>query len=558
MPDQVVFIDCSNMTPDGGPVIGSNVPGTPGALLIKNLVPQPGGGRFAVPKLPNTVELTTSNGDDHYIGQAMKLAPHLVYTAGADYAAAWDLSAGTYTRIAGPFAPYTAGSNPAWQIEEFGNNVILLPNDTSAGLEPQIRVAHSGSCADLFTSTAEPLARCMAVVRAHLFLGDCLYSGTRYSQRVWWSARDDPRDFDPAVSTRCGFVDLTDKYGPVRAIAGGTNAIVFKDDAIHRMDFVGGETVWEQQLIATGVGCVSPHAMVELAGNIYFRSRDGFYVLENRSTVQPIGKEEVWQTPLRLANTSAYGPWSDEDGDPGITGWYGGSKWQAFAFRGNGLVAFRYTYAADGPVVLVYAPHDQRWSMVKPAVNDPKWYFDWTRRKGVTPEVSASADHVASPAPGLDIMAVRIVSGETQLIQCSSGDGGDVGTATIGVWSKCIELPGPARLVGIRPKYSLGYPLVDGDDLFPAGSISARPVDVPAGYVDPDPDGADAWADSTHVDADGWHSIDPLSAAYIQVRWEIDGDSVTSSGLSKLCAFYGFELKISTLEEGPGRDGRGT
>lgn len=551
MPDDVIFLDCTRMTPDGGTVIGANIPGTPGALFIKNLVPQPGPGRCAVPHLPDTVALTTSNGDDHFIAQAMKLAPNLIYSAGEEYAAVWDLTAETYTRIAGPLA-YTSGSNPAWQIVEFGNNAILLPNDTSAAIAPQIRIDHTGSCVDLFTSTAKPLARCMAVVRSHLFLGDCLYSSARHSQRVWWSARDNPRDFDPAVSTRCGFVDLIDGYGTVRAIVGGTNAIIFKDDAIHRMDFVGGETVWEQQLLATGVGCVSPHALVELAGNIYFRSHDGFYVLENRSTVRPIGKEDVWVS--WCANVE--GPWVSAGYRTGATS----AKWQAFAMRGNGVVVFRHGNASDaaagGDTLFCYHPDTDRWSVARGEITDHEWYFETTFRTRFAHEVSRSVDILALPRPGIDTMSLRIVGGESQILEFDVTAGGqpNVGDATIEVVSKCLEIPAPRRVVAVRPKIALAQS-AEREDLFPITSVRIRYTDAPWGEVRNAPTYGDTWTTSLARDSDGWHFFDPTSAAFVQVSWELAGDE-GGGHLGALQAFYGFEIKLSALPEGSARDTR--
>lgn len=94
---------------------------------------------------------------------------------------------------------------------------------------------------------------------------------------------------------------------------------------------------------------------------------------------------------------------------------------------------------------------------------------------------------------------------------------------------------------------------------FPVGSVYLRANDGVWGVVDADPiDGADEWVASIAVDDDGWHSFDPFSAAFIQVRWEIAGNLLSTDDLSMFQGFYGFELKLSALSEGSGRDGRGT
>lgn len=555
-----MFVDCMSMTPDAGVVLANDIPGVPGALLIENLVPQAGPGRCAVPKGPTTTAITGTAGEQMYVARQMELQPQLIYSAGPDRIAVWNQTAATYNSTLKTGMGYA--SAPAWQIVEFGNNMIAVPNDPSYAIPPQIRVAHAGACADLESPVPATLIypRCAGVVRNHLFFGNILYGGTTYAQRVAWSARDNARDFAPSISTRAGYVDLVDDYGSIRAIMGGSNAIVFKSQGIHRFDFVGGETVWEQQQLSTGVGTLSPHSLVELAGDIYFRARDGFYVLKGRQgSPIPIGEGTVWNTPIRLANQGVYGPWTDGDGDPGLTSSRMASKWQAYLMEGCGVVVFRYDEGAGGEVHLCYHPSSDRWAVVRygngaGGVYTPRWYFNNNYGDSSGTGLSAAADLLASTTPGKDVSALDYTGGAPVIVNPGSNDDPDVIDASLRVISKVVQAPAPARLLAVRPRVGAVWPNAI-ESLFPVGSVKVRYSDQAWGNADDNSD-ANNYVASIALDADGWHSFDPVTTAFVQLKWEVVGEDHPSN-LSQLHAFYGFELRWEG-QEGAGRDARGS
>lgn len=548
-----MFVDCMSMTPDAGVVLANDIPGVPGAILIENLVPQAGPGRCVVPKGPTTAAITGTAGDQMYVARQMELAPQLIYSAGPSYVSAWNQTAASYTRLTGVLGYASA---PAWQIIEFGNNMIAVPNDPSYAIQPQIRVNHTGACANLESPVPATIIypRCAGVVRNHLFFGNILYGGTTYAQRVAWSARDNARDFAPSISTRAGYVDLVDDYGSIRAIMGGSNAIVFKSAGIHRFDFVGGETVWEQQQLSTGVGTLSPHSVVELAGDIYFRARDGFYVLKGRQGAPiPIGQGTVWNTPMRNANGGSFGPWGNFSTERET------SKWQAYVMDGCGIVVFRYWGGVNdiedlGEVHLCYHPSSDRWAVVRygrdaGATPIPRWFFNNTY--GVSGGISSSADLCSSPTPGRDVAALDYTTAPR--IRTGVGDDPDIHDGTARVISKLVQAPAPMRLLAVRPRAACVRAGAQ-EVLFALGTVAVRFNDQSWGDDDTVNEGYTA---AIARDDDGWHSFEPVTAAFVQVKWSIVGDAAGPDALSQLHAFYGFELRWEGQYDS-GRDARGS
>jgi hypothetical protein len=95
-----------------------------------------------------------------------------------------------------------------------------------------------------------------------------------------------------AVAQQAGSQDLDD-WGGINAIAGGDQfAVIWQQAGMHRMTYVGGDVVFQFDVLSRNIGTAFKNSIVHYNGRWYFASRDGFFVTDGVS-VAPIGRNKV-------------------------------------------------------------------------------------------------------------------------------------------------------------------------------------------------------------------------------------------------------------------------
>lgn len=135
-----------------------------------------------------------------------------------------------------------------------------------------------------------PLAKWLIPFYSRLVLLNVTSSGTRYPYRVQWSVVGDPETW---TGTGSGIIDLIESQDSITAaVLLGDRLFIFRETSIWELYYVGGTQVFRVRLIASGVGALSPRAIISTAMSIYFLGLDGVYQF-NGSTLKRIDKQ-VW------------------------------------------------------------------------------------------------------------------------------------------------------------------------------------------------------------------------------------------------------------------------
>jgi hypothetical protein len=114
---------------------------------------------------------------------------------------------------------------------------------------------------------------------------------------ITWSGFGNPEEWTPGVS-QSGALTLPDG-GRITGLAGGEVLLVFQRQAIHRFQYVGGDTVWQRDKISSEVGCIEPGSICQAGRMVFFLSERGFMMTDG-SSVTPIGVEAVDRTYFAL------------------------------------------------------------------------------------------------------------------------------------------------------------------------------------------------------------------------------------------------------------------
>lgn len=177
-------------------------------------------------------------------------------------------------------AGFSTQGNQRWRFAQFGD-VGIATN----GADPMQEI-------DLTSLTATPLAgsppkaEILAVVNDFLFAG--VIDGN--ALQVRWSGRNDARWWTPAQRFS-DFQTLPDG-GRVNGILSGEYGIILQRNAIRRVDFVGGNTVFAFSVVSNNVGCLTVHSVAQWGRLGFFLSDNGFMMWDGQQVI-PIGQEII-------------------------------------------------------------------------------------------------------------------------------------------------------------------------------------------------------------------------------------------------------------------------
>lgn len=224
----------------------------------------------------------------------------------------WQRSGSGWTDKSG--AAYTTGTKSYWRFAQYDDLVIGTNYDD---VPQSITVGSGSNFAALATVGTAPKARQIGIVGQHVVLGDTV-DGTNGTvpHRIQWSrigvASEWPTpNTADALAKQAGEQFMPSEFGPVTGIIGNDQfGIVFQRTSISRMTYVGGDIVYQFDVIESSRGCSYPNAIVQVGKGAYFIAADGFYFTDGNS-VTPIGVGKFDQYFLDSVDTGnkerAYG-----------------------------------------------------------------------------------------------------------------------------------------------------------------------------------------------------------------------------------------------------------
>lgn len=182
-------------------------------------------------------------------------------------------------------------SNQPWQFIRVNDVMVILHEDVFPYYVPF----------DTYPATliggSPPRAVCGAQVDDFLMLGNLLDdpddSHGSFPSRVRWGGFNninEPWVSDPA--TQADFQDLRSAWGPVRAIAGGTQGTIFQERAISVASYRGPPNIFDITLVEESRGAISRDCIIPVGPYKFFIAEDGFYYWNGTNSV-PIGDNRV-------------------------------------------------------------------------------------------------------------------------------------------------------------------------------------------------------------------------------------------------------------------------
>ena len=227
----------------------------------------------------------SSNGlDSRCIGaESFKSSDGGSVTVAGDADKLYKLIGGAFTDISRA-SGYFMGEDQRWQFAVFGENIVA-----TNGYDPIQRT--SLSVADLFDdlSSEAPTARYIAVVRDFLMA----FNVDGYGRRVQWSAINNVEEWTTGTS-QSGYQDLP-SGGPITGGFGGEYGLVFQENIITRITYIGSPVIFQFDPIELNHGCIEPNSAVQYGKYIFYLSHNGFYMCDGTQAMS-IGDQKVDKT----------------------------------------------------------------------------------------------------------------------------------------------------------------------------------------------------------------------------------------------------------------------
>jgi len=182
----------------------------------------------------------------------------VLYTFCASQGRLYLINGSTVTDVTGGFSNNTSAS---WVFQQFGTN--LIATDGIDAVYAFDLTNMSGVFALLAGSP--PTGYTVGVVRDFVVLGNT-YDGTSHPYRVQWSALANAAQWpqpltQAARAAQSGYQDCYGQYGNVQYIAQGEEfGMIFQERGIVRMQYIGGDVVFEFYTFERKRGLVTPRA----------------------------------------------------------------------------------------------------------------------------------------------------------------------------------------------------------------------------------------------------------------------------------------------------------
>jgi len=226
---------------------------------------------------------------------------------GASTIAAYQINVGPETQI--PLVGWSSGtwssgtwgaSAPSaialrlWSQSNFGEDLIFGPRgggiyyfDSSAGISNRAVALSS-----LPGASDVPLVQNQVLVSdvsRFVFAFGCNELGDTFldPMLIRWSDQENAVDWTPAATNQAGGIRLSKGSSIITAIQSRQEILVFTDNAVYGLQYLGLPEVWGSQLLADGVTCMAPNVVAVGANVTYWMGIDKFYRFDGNATTLP-------------------------------------------------------------------------------------------------------------------------------------------------------------------------------------------------------------------------------------------------------------------------------
>jgi hypothetical protein len=99
---------------------------------------------------------------------------------------------------------------------------------------------------------------------------------------IRWSDQEDPFTWIPAAANQAGSIRLSHGSEIITTVQTRQEIVVFTDSSLYSLQYLGPPYVWGAQLLGDGISIISPNAVTQASGIVYWMGVDKFYAYDGR------------------------------------------------------------------------------------------------------------------------------------------------------------------------------------------------------------------------------------------------------------------------------------
>ncbi len=276
-------LEFESFEPDRAPL------GSPGSPTLTNGVPVPDG--FG-PQADFSADTSTALDGRARGLSAAQNSEGVVFVHAGDDKKLYYINAAAEVSNVSKSGGYDGADDGGWEFTL--DNLTVIATNYEDAIQ-SFTLGTSTLFADHITSTNKPKARHIDIVRDQFLVmanTNDTTDGVKPS-RVWWSAAGDTTDADPDAATLCDFQDVKGAGWAQKVVGGVEYGLVFFENAIERMDFVGGGEIFSFNRIDRKRGTEIPGSVIAQGRRVFYHSPEGFMMTEGTGESIPIGHGRV-------------------------------------------------------------------------------------------------------------------------------------------------------------------------------------------------------------------------------------------------------------------------
>jgi len=249
----------------------------PGATQARNVFPA-----ISSYRPFNNIAATSSNSTTARAqgGKAFKSDSGVVSIFAGDKTKLYKLTANAFVDESGG-TTFATDSEGYWDFIRFGEAVVAF-NGVDA---PQAWTLDTST--DFAALSGSP-----PVFRHAAVIGNFIVTGHQptLQNKVQWSSFNSATSW--TVGTNQSDSETLPEGGVVTGLTGGQYGLIFQESRITRMDYRGGNVVFQFRRIEDNRGAVQGKNVIQVGNLVYFLSEDGFYVTDGNAS-KSIGANKV-------------------------------------------------------------------------------------------------------------------------------------------------------------------------------------------------------------------------------------------------------------------------
>ena len=188
----------------------------------------------------------------------------------------------TVADVTGATGTYT--NTDRWQIEQMGSGIVFNNGSDVPKYASKLTLSGGNSFSDIANWPSNVTTQSVKPYKSFLVLAGYSEGSSTYKTRVRWSDEFDPTgvpaSYDPTVTTNlAGFNELGGENGDLKdQLALGNTNIVYAENGVYAMDFIGAPLVFSFRELFTDQGIINRGACAAFEGKHLVVGVDDIYI----------------------------------------------------------------------------------------------------------------------------------------------------------------------------------------------------------------------------------------------------------------------------------------